>query len=99
MKIDIGIKNEKINEYILVFNILSRNKSYSRYAREHHMGKYTLVAKNTQGHAVSNCDLIVRKKQFPPVFWKRLYNYETSSGSRIVAEIEVGGWPVPEVSW
>ena len=72
---------------------------YYSYAREHHMGKYTLVAKNTQGHAVSNCDLIVRKKQFPPVFWKRLYNYETSSGSKIVAEIEVGGWPVPEISW
>ena len=63
------------------------------------MGKYTLVAKNTQGHAISNCDLIVRKKQFPPVFWKRLYNYETASGSKIVAEIEVGGWPVPEISW
>ena len=73
--------------------------SYYSYAREHHMGKYTLVAKNTQGHAVSNCDLIVRKKQFPPVFWKRLYNYETASGSKIVAEIEVGGWPVPEISW
>ena len=75
------------------------NEIHFSYAREHHMGKYTLVAKNTQGHAVSNCDLIVRKKQFPPVFWKRLYNYETSSGTRIVAEIEVGGWPVPEVSW
>ena len=50
------------------------------YAREYHMGKYTLVAENPLGHAVSNADLIVRKKQFPPVFWQRLYNYEAESG-------------------
>ena len=31
-----------------------------RYAREHHMGKYTLVASNQLGTAESNCDLIVR---------------------------------------
>ena len=52
------------------------------YAREYHMGKYTLVAENPLGHAVSNADLIVRKKQFPPVFWQRLYNYEAEAGSR-----------------
>ena len=46
------------------------------------MGKYTLVAQNRKGAASSNCDLIVRKKQFPPVFWQRLYNYEASSGTR-----------------
>ena len=63
------------------------------------MGKYTLVAENQLGHAVSNCDLIVRKKQFPPVFWQRLYNYEAEAGSRLVAEVEVGGWPVPTVTW
>lgn len=70
-----------------------------KYAREYHMGKYTLVAENHLGHAVSNCDLIVRKKQFPPVFWQRLYNYEAEAGSRLVAEVEVGGWPVPTVTW
>ena len=70
-----------------------------KYAREYHMGKYTLVAENQLGHAVSNCDLIVRKKQFPPVFWQRLYNYEAEAGSRLVAEVEVGGWPVPTVTW
>eukprot|EP00094_Tigriopus_californicus_P012097 TCALIF_11690-PA protein Name:"Similar to Palld Palladin (Mus musculus)" AED:0.35 eAED:0.35 QI:5/0/0/0.28/1/0.85/7/0/1595 len=70
-----------------------------RYAREHHMGKYTLVAQNRLGHDISNCDLIVRKKQFPPVFWKRLVDTETSSGARLVAEVEVGGWPLPEVTW
>lgn len=63
------------------------------------MGKYSLVAQNKLGHAISNCDLIVRKKQFPPVFWQRLYNYEAVSGSRLVAEVEVGGWPLPEVIW
>ena len=31
-----------------------------RTAREHHMGKYTLVASNQLGTAESNCDLIVR---------------------------------------
>ncbi len=31
-----------------------------RYAREHQMGKYTLVASNQLGTAESNCDLIVR---------------------------------------
>lgn len=70
-----------------------------RYAREHHMGKYTLVAQNRLGHDISNCDLIVRKKQFPPVFWKRLVDTETSSGARLVSEVEVGGWPLPEVTW
>ena len=70
-----------------------------KYAREYHMGKYTLVAENPLGHAVSNAELIVRKKQFPPVFWQRLYNYEAESGSRLVAEVEVGGWPVPTVTW
>ena len=63
------------------------------------MGKYTLVAQNRLGHDICNCDLIVRKKQFPPVFWQRLLNYEVSSGSRLVAEVEVGGWPLPEVTW
>lgn len=70
-----------------------------KYCREYHMGKYTLVAQNQLGHAVSNCDLIVRKKQFPPVFWQRLYNYEAEAGSRLVSEVEVGGWPVPSVTW
>ena len=51
------------------------------YAREYHMGKYTLVSENPLGHAVSNAELIVRKKQFPPVFWQRLYNYEAESGT------------------
>ncbi len=70
-----------------------------KYAREHHMGKYTLVAQNRLGHDISNCDLIVRKKQYPPVFWQRLVNTEAFSGARIVAEVEVGGWPLPEITW
>jgi len=70
-----------------------------KYAREHHMGKYTLVATNQLGSAECNCDLIVRKKQFPPVFWQRLYNVNGDGNRRFVGEIEVGGWPVPEVYW
>ena len=58
------------------------------YAREHHMGKYSLVAQNRLGHAVSHCDLIVRKKQFPPVFWQRLYFPEVYV---IQVEVEVLG--------
>ena len=59
------------------------------YAREYHMGKYTLVAENPLGHAVSNADLIVRKKQFPPVFWQRLYNYEAEAGSRYIHTLTI----------
>ena len=71
-----------------------------KYAREHHMGKYTLVASNQLGTAESNCDLIVRKKQFPPVFWQRLYNVSgVDDNVRFVGGVEVGGWPVPEVYW
>ena len=71
-----------------------------KYAREHHMGKYTLVASNQLGTAESNCDLIVRKKQFPPVFWQRLYNVSGEADStRFVGGVEVGGWPVPVVYW
>ena len=41
-----------------------------------------------------------RKKQFPPVFWQRLYNVSGSEDSvRYVGGVEVGGWPVPEVYW
>ena len=39
------------------------------------------------GHTACSCDLIVRKKQFPPVFWQRLYNYEATSGSKLIAEV------------
>ena len=73
------------------------------YAREHHMGKFSLVAQNRLGHAVSHCDLIVRKKQFPPVFWQRLYFLEAEdgrvAGARLEGQVEVGGWPLPEVQW
>ena len=45
-------------------------------------------------------DLIVRKKQFPPVFWQRLYNISGETGTtRFVGGVEVGGWPVPIVYW
>ena len=70
-----------------------------KYTREHHMGKYSLVAHNQLGSAECTCDLIVRKKQFPPVFWQRLYNVNGEGSRRFVGEIEVGGWPVPEVYW
>ena len=63
------------------------------------MGKYTLVATNQLGHAECSCDLIVRKKQFPPVFWKRLYNVYGDDNSKFVGEVEIGGWPVPDVYW
>ena len=63
------------------------------------MGKYSLVAQNRLGHAVTHCDLIVRKKQFPPVFWQRLYWLDGTAGSRAVGEVEVGGWPLPEVTF
>jgi len=70
-----------------------------KYAREHHMGKYTLVISNQLGTAECSCDLIVRKKQFPPVFWQRLYNVGDEGSRRFVGGVEVGGWPVPAVFW
>jgi len=71
-----------------------------KYAREHHMGKYSLVASNQLGTVECSCDLIVRKKQFPPVFWQRLYNVSGEKDStRYVGGVEVGGWPVPVVYW
>ena len=64
------------------------------------MGKYTLQASNQLGTAECHCDLIVRKKQFPPVFWQRLYNVSGEKDStRYVGGVEVGGWPVPVVYW
>jgi len=69
------------------------------YAQEWHMGKYSLVTSNQLGSAECCCDLIVRKKQFPPVFWKRLYNVVGEDSNRFVGEVEVGGWPVPAVFW
>ncbi len=39
----------------------------------------------------------MRKKQYPPVFWQRLYFPDGTSGSRTVGEVEVGGWPLPDV--
>jgi len=70
-----------------------------KYAREHHMGKYTLVTSNQLGTVECSCDLIVRKKQFPPVFWQRLYNVGDEGSRRFVGGVEVGGWPVPAVFW
>eukprot|EP00090_Calanus_glacialis_P010651 TRINITY_DN19094_c0_g1_i3.p1 TRINITY_DN19094_c0_g1~~TRINITY_DN19094_c0_g1_i3.p1 ORF type:complete len:1028 (-),score=301.07 TRINITY_DN19094_c0_g1_i3:126-3209(-) len=71
-----------------------------KYAREHHMGKYSLQSSNQLGTVECSCDLIVRKKQFPPVFWQRLYNVSGEKDStRFVGGVEVGGWPVPVVYW
>ena len=70
-----------------------------KYAREHHMGKYTVVCSNQLGTAECACDLIVRKKQFPPVFWQRLYNVGDEGSRRFVGGVEDGGWPVPAVFW
>ena len=55
--------------------------------------------KNSAGSAESTADLIVKRKQLSPVFLKRLHPISENSGSRIVAEIEVGGTPCPSVFW
>ncbi|XP_040580693.1 uncharacterized protein [Lepeophtheirus salmonis] len=70
-----------------------------RYTREYHMGRFTMLAENELGYETSTCDLIVRKKQFPPVFWKRLVNNIVNGGQRYIMEVEVGGWPIPDVYW
>ena len=54
---------------------------------------------NPGGTAESTADLVVRRKQLSPVFLKRLRPVSETTGSRIVAEVEVGGTPSPNVFW
>ena len=54
---------------------------------------------NPGGTAESTADLVVKRKQLSPVFLKRLRPVSENMGSRIVAEVEVGGTPTPNVFW
>jgi hypothetical protein len=51
------------------------------------------------GSARSTADLVVRKKLRSPVMLRRLQNVQIVEGQRFVADIEVGGTPIPKVTW
>ena len=66
---------------------------------EHHAGKYTCRAENDGGSAESTADLVVKKKHLSPVFLRRLHSQVKILGQRLVLEIEIGGFPQPQVTW
>ena len=42
---------------------------------------------------------MVRKKVLSPVVLHKLTNIEVAEGARIVAEVQIGGTPLPIVKW
>ena len=66
---------------------------------ENHSGKYTCHAENDGGSAESTADIVVRKKNLSPIFLKRLQSQEIDVGQKLLLEVEIGGSPVPEVTW
>ena len=66
---------------------------------ERDAGKYTCRAENDAGTAESTADLVIKKKQLSPVFLKRLQSRTINAGQKLVLEVEVGGSPLPEVTW
>ena len=67
--------------------------------RQCHSGTYTCVAENISASAQSKADVVVRKKVLSPVVLRKLKNLEVAEGARIVAEVEIGGTPLPIVKW
>ena len=64
-----------------------------------HAGKYTCRAENDAGSAESTADIVVRKKHHPPIFLRRLQSQILPFGKKLTLEAEIGGSPVPEVTW
>nr|XP_027227569.1 titin-like isoform X2 [Penaeus vannamei] len=64
-----------------------------------HSGHYTCFIQNEGGSAQCTCDVIIKKKQFPPVISKRLQPVVVGVNERLHMEIDVTGTPLPEVSW
>ena len=66
---------------------------------DYHAGKYTCRAENNGGSAESTADLVVKKKHLSPVFLRRLQSQGKVLGQKIVLEVEIGGFPLPQVTW
>ena len=64
-----------------------------------HAGKYTCRAENDAGSAESKADIVVRKKHHPPIFLKRLQSQILPFGKKLILDVEIGGSPLPEVTW
>lgn len=62
-------------------------------------GRYSVIAKNAAGSAVSTADLVVKKSVFPPVFGRRLQAQVIKNGEKCIMDVEVTGTPEPKVCW
>ena len=51
------------------------------------------------GTVESSADIVVRKQQLKPMFLRGLQSMNIIVGDTLVLEVEVGGFPVPEVTW
>ena len=67
--------------------------------KSHQTGQYSCRLNNCGGTAESTTDLIVKRKELSPVFLKRLQSICENAGAKIIAEVEVGGTPNPDVLW
>ena len=66
---------------------------------DYHAGKYTCRAENDGGSAESTADLVVKKKHLSPVFLRRLRSQVIVLCQKLVLEVEIGGFPLPQVIW
>ena len=66
---------------------------------ENHAGKYTCRAENNGGSAESTADLVVKKKHLSPVFLRRLQSQVIALCQKLVLEVEIGGFRLPQVIW
>ncbi|TKR69840.1 hypothetical protein L596_021941 [Steinernema carpocapsae] len=66
-------------------------------------GTYQCVAKNEHGEAITQCYLLVGetsdKPAGPPRFLKCLRDIWSPIGEDVEFEVEIGGFPLPELTW
>ena len=95
-------RNNKVLESIGNIKVVSsknRSQLVVEKANEAASGKYICKAENEAGVAESIADVVVKKKNIPPVFIKRLQSKYLEIGQRLILEVEIGGAPFPEIVW